>query len=471
MFLRLDEKETSSIAMIDNLGVKLSYGELVNQINILGPKIERRSVVFVLCSNTVGGLLGYLSFIEYRSVSLLLSVKIDRVLLKSLMDVYTPAYMWIPVEEIKAFDGEVIFEIFGYALIKTGKPLYEIHPNLELLMATSGTTGSPKLVRYKAGNLEANAKNVAVAFGWTKEERAICDLGMQYTMGLNVINTHLFVGARLLLTTYNLMSGDFWDYIKKENATNFTGVPFSYDILARLHFERMKIPNLKTLSVGGGKLTDEMFHKLAMFAKETGRRFIASFGTTETSARMACLPAELAVDKTGSIGYAIPEGELFLVDSNGDVIRRVEAEGELCYKGPNVTMGYALCKDHLMNGDEFCGTYHTGDLARRDIDGCYYITGRKNRFLKLLSYRISLDQCENLIRQKFNVDCACSGTDKKMNIYVVDENIKNKVMDYISQITGLYKSLFQVYVVDEIFRGENGKVNYKKLDANYAYND
>ena len=335
-------------------------------------------------------------------------------------------------------------------------------------MTTSGSTGSPKLVRYKKGNLEANAKNVAIAFGWTENERSICDLGMQYTMGLNVINTHLYVGATVLLTTYNLMSAEFWDYIKKERGTNFTGVPFSYDIFYRLHFERMELPDLHTLSQGGGKMTDARFMQLAEYAHNTGRRFIASFGTTETSARMACLPAELALAKIGSIGKAIPEGELFLIDEDGTVLTDTVAEGEMCYRGPNVTMGYAVCREDLMKDDEFNGVYHTGDLARRDEDGCYFVTGRLSRFLKLLSYRVSLDQSERLISQAFHIDCACAGTDKRMNIYITEESKKEAVLEFISSKLGLFKNLFKVFIVPQILRNDTGKIQYKVMDTVYA---
>lgn len=468
MFLGIDKKNSESVALIDDEGSQLTYGELTGMMDKVGAQVEPRSLVFQLCENTVGSVIGYLGFIEYDAVPVTLNAKIDQELLESLLSIYTPAYIWAPMEEIDRFDYERIYEIYGYVLLRTGNERYPLNEELQLCMTTSGSTGSPKLVRYKKGNLEANAKNVAIAFGWTEEERPVCDLGMQYTMGLNVINTHLYVGATVLLTTYNLMSGDFWDYIQEKKATNFTGVPFSYDIFHRLHFERMDLPYLRTLSQGGGKLTDAMFRQLAEYADKTGRRFIASFGTTETSARMACLPAELALSKTGSIGRAIPEGELFLIDENGTVLTEQVAEGEMCYRGPNVTMGYAVCKEDLMKGDEFHGVYHTGDLARRDEDGCYYVTGRLSRFLKLLSYRVSLDQSERLIQQEFGIECACSGTDQRMNVYITDGSRKANVLEFISAKTGLFKNLFKVFVVPEILRNDSGKVQYKGMDAKYG---
>lgn len=468
MFLNIDKQKKESLALVDNEGNRITYGQLTDLVVSIGEKIEERSLIFNLCKNTVGSMIGYLGFVEHGSVPVTLNAKIDDKLLLNLLKIYTPAYIWTPVEEEYRFNYEKIFEMYGYVLLKTGNKPYPMNEKLQLCMTTSGSTGSPKLVRYKKGNLEANAKNVAIAFGWTKKERAICDLGMQYTMGLNVINTHLYVGATVLLTTYNILSPEFWEYIKKERGTNFTGVPFSYDIFYRLHFEQMDLPDLHTLSQGGGKLTEKRFSQLAEYAQKTGKRFIASFGTTETSARMACLPADLATVKIGSIGRAIPEGELFLIDENGKILTDPVAEGEMCYKGPNVTMGYAVCKEDLMKDDEFNGIYHTGDLARRDEDGCYYVTGRLSRFLKLLSYRVSLDQSERLIQQEFNIECACAGTDQRMNIYITDGSKKSEVVEFISVKTGLFKNLFKVFVVPEILRNESGKVRYKEMDTQYA---
>ena len=468
MFLNIDKQDKEKIALIDNEGNSVKYGEIPELMKNVGENVVSRSIIFNLCKNTVGSVIGYLGFVEKKAVPVMLNSKIDKELLDNLLETYKPAYLWIPKENTENYPYEKVYELFDYVLLKTDNEIYPINDKLHLLMTTSGSTGSPKLVRYKKGNLEANAKNVALAFGWTSEERPVCDLGMQYTMGLNVINTHLYVGATLLLTTYNLFSGEFWDYIRAEKATNFTGVPFSYDIFYRLHFERMDLPYLTTLSQGGGKLTDARFKQLADYAERTGKRFIASFGTTETSARMACLPADLAASKIGSIGRAIPEGELFLVDTEGNLIEDVVAEGEMCYKGPNVTMGYAVCKEDLEKDDEFNGVYHTGDLAKRDEDGCYYVTGRLSRFLKLLSYRVSLDQTERMIQQEFGIECACAGTDQRMNIYVTDESKSKEIVDFLCDKLGMFKTLFRVFVIDEILRNDSGKIQYKKLDAMYA---
>lgn len=463
MFLGIDNKPENTIALTDNINQEITYGGLCAACREDKNVLSDRAVTFILCRNTVGAVTSYISCLENGAVPLLLSASIDKSLLERLLKVYEPSYIIAPKD--LTVDGQITGERFDYYYRKLENERYPINPRLELLMTTSGSTGSPKLVRYKKGNLEQNAKNVALAFGWTNQERPICDLAMNYTMGLNVINTHLYVGSTVVLTTYNLMSMDFWNYVREKRCTNFTGVPFSYDILTRLRFTRMDLPYLTTFAEGGGKLTDRVFTQLAQYAKEKGKRFIATFGTTETSARMSLLPAEMALEKVGSIGKAIPMGELFLLDENGNEIEEMEAEGELGYRGPNVTLGYAVTKEELMKGDDFQGEYHTGDVARRDADGYYYIIGRKSRFLKLLGYRVNLEQCERLIKEKFQIECACVGTDKKMIIYTTanTETIWNEVKSYISNTLNLYDSLFEVRETKCIPKNESGKILYSQL--------
>lgn len=463
VFLQLDKKDPNNIAAIEESGQKITYGELVENISHIRGIIPERSIVFLMCKNVIGALSAYISMVENKIVPVTLSESIDKELFNTLLETYRPQFICTETKNIKEYKFKEVFEDKEFTYLSTNYEKYPINDKLELLMTTSGSTGSPKLVRYKKGNLEANAKNVAAAWGWTSNERPICDLLINYTMGLNVINTHLYVGATLLLITSNITEKKYWDFIKANRATNFTGVPFSYDLLWKLKFFRMDLPHLTTLSEGGGKLTDQMFIKVAKFAQENDKRFIASFGTTETSARLSMLTPDMAIEKKGSIGKAIPEGELVLFDDDGNEIEQIEAEGELGYKGPNVTMGYAYAIEDLMLDDEFNGVYKTGDIARRDKDGFYFIVGRKSRFLKMLGHRVSLDQSERLIKEKFNIDCACGGTDEQMEIYVTEMEDTDIIKRFISEKTGIYSTMFKVMQVREIPRNSTGKILYKKL--------
>ncbi|WP_373218027.1 hypothetical protein [Ruminococcus sp. 5_1_39BFAA] len=139
--------------------------------------------------------------------------------------------------------------------------------------------------------------------------------------------------------------------------------------------------------------------------------------------------------------------------------------GELGYRGPNVTMGYALCKEDLLKDDEFCGEYHTGDIATRDADGFYFIIGRKGRFLKLFGLRVSLDETERILKTQYpSVDFVCTGNDKKMNIFITDNSLKDQIIPFISSKTNLHNSAFRVWVVNEIPRNDYGKVQFNVLE-------
>ena len=464
MFLHLDQHNQDKVAIKDDSGFQLTYGEACEIIRTFAKLKLPRSVVFCLCENCAGALIGYLALENNGQVPLLLSAGLDRELRENLEHMYLPCYYWIPERKEEEIPGEEIYRACGYVLIKTKHKPYPLNEQLSMLLTTSGSTGSPKLVRHKYGNLEANAENVSKVFSWSVNEVGICDLPMNYTMGLNVINSHLVVGASVLMVKANLMDPDFWEFIRVNEGTSFCGVPFSYEVMRRIGFDKMDLPKLRTLAEGGGKLTDRMFKWIATYCKNSGKRFCATFGTSETSARIAFLDPERALDKIGSMGKAIPNGELFLSDEivNPDG----SATGELSYRGPNVTMGYAYCRKDLLKGDEFCGEYRTGDIAMRDPEGFYFVIGRKGRFLKLYGLRVSLDETEGILKTRYpNADFVCTGNDSRMNIFTTDASLENEIIPFISEKTNIHHSSFRVCIVDEIPRNDYGKVKYPELEA------
>jgi acyl-coenzyme A synthetase/AMP-(fatty) acid ligase len=218
------------------------------------------------------------------------------------------------------------------------------------------------------------------------------------------------------------------------------------------------------MTQAGGKLSPELHKKFAEYAESTGRRFVVMYGQTEATARMSYLPYEKSLEKCGSMGIVIPGGEFSLIDVNGNTITESENAGELVYKGDNVTLGYAECGADLAKGDERGGVLITGDMAKRDSDGYYYIVGRKKRFLKIFGNRVNLDEAERLIKTAFDCECACAGADDKMSVYVTDAGIIQDVRKFISEKTGLHPSAFDVKAIDAIPKNEAGKIRYHALE-------
>lgn len=456
MFLDLDKKDRQKIAVIDDSGKSITYGDICDFSIEFARYLPQRSLIFILSENRIGSLLGYTSSLINKIVPLIISAKTEESLYTNLRDQYRPAYLWTPDEMVDQIGYESVFSAWGYTLVKTGFPPVELYDELSLLLPTSGSTGSPKLVRHSYRNIEANADNVRRLFALTESEKAMAILPMHYTMGLSVIASHLLAGATLLLSGRSLLDRGFWTMLKE--ATSFTGVPYSYEILMKMRFTRMDLPNLRIITQGGGKLTPEMFQALAQYAHDKGKLFIATYGQSECTARMAYLPAELALSKTCSIGFAEPGGQLSIIDAEGQETFEGEATGEMVYRGENVTLGYATCIEDLKKGDENHGIMHTGDLAHRDVDGCYFIVGRMKRFLKIFGLRIGLDEVENLIKSEYKVDCYCKGDDQKLIVLVTNPHFAEQLPAFIEEKTHLFHQNIEVQVVDTIQRNEAGKV-------------
>ena len=462
MILNLDKHFPESMAVIDSCGGQLSYGEILAFSESLKLSVPERSLVFVMTENNAGGVAWIIGCIAAGKVPLILNAHMDKELYSHLFDVYRPEYVCVPQSVDIQFEEKTLSR-YGYTLYMTGCASAFMYDGLSHLLPTSGSTGSPKLVRHKYENIEAAALNISTFFQLKASERPLLVLPLYYTMGLSVVFSHMYVGATILITGLSMTDRQFWSFIKEYRATSFTGVPYSFEILNMMRFFRMDLPDLTLLTQGGGKLSYQLNLKFAEYCRDNGKRWIATYGQSEGTARMAYLPPEYAISKCGSIGRAVPNGELSLIDSEGRLIETPNTEGEMCYRGKNVTLGYARKQEDLLLGDERHGFMRTGDLAYRDEDGCYYIVGRMGRFLKLYGMRIGLDECEQIIKAKYPIECACVGTDEKMTVYITRPEFAVLVKERLVDKTKLVASAFEVKVVDSIPKSEAGKILYSKL--------
>lgn len=466
------EKWENNMACIDSKGNRLTYNQLEEYTSELGTVIGSRTLVFSFCENSVGSVVGYVSFLKNKIVPLLLKADIEKELRQNLIELYQPSYVFIPSEMKEEFrEYEVTWEGVGNSLLKTGySETIELFEELALLLTTSGSTGSPKLVRQSYANIQANAESIVEYLELDETERPITTLPMNYTYGLSIINSHLLAGARILLTEATLMDRNFWEFFKAEEATSFGGVPYTYEILKKLRFFRMDLPSLRTMTQAGGKLSPELHKEFAEYAREKGKHFVVMYGQTEATARMAYLPWEKSAEKYGSMGIAIPNGKLWLRDVEGKVITAPDIVGELVYEGPNVTLGYAECREDLKKGDERQGVLETGDMAKMDEDGYFYIVGRKKRFLKIYGNRVNLDETERMIKAELSdTECACAGVDDKLYVFITNDSPEcvQKIKQFLSAKTKLNSVAFHVKYIEEIPKNEAGKIQYRKLEEYY----
>ncbi len=454
-------------ALIDTNGGSETYEGLVSFCNKVKNLNLKRDVAFILAGNNVETISAFLALCNNRVVPLLLNAELDVDLLHTYVQTYQPRYVCVPQTKADLFgETETIFSFGGYVLlelINVEREDVKLYDELAFLLSTSGTTGSPKLVRHSYKNLEASARNVARALKLTDRERALANLPSYFTQGLNVILSNLTVGAVVLLCDLSLTSKEFWSFLKDQRATSITGVPFSYEVMVRLGFLKMDLPDLKIINEGGGRLNDRIFKGIAQYAVDNGKLFIPTYGSTETTSRMCFMDPSLSVRKTGSIGSPIPPGYIKLMDDDGNEVTESGQKGEIVYYGPNVTLGYAFSRADLSKGDERNGHYATGDIAYFDGDGCYFIVGRKGRFVKVYGYRISLDELEKLLKDHFMAVFACTGSDKQ--IYIFSESCfdDKEVIGYISDKLHLLPNIFKYRQIDKFPRNSYGKVLFAKL--------
>ncbi|EEA92951.1 AMP-binding protein [Pseudovibrio sp. JE062] len=401
---------SSRTLVVDDNGNKLLYADILDAAKKWESELgSDKQLVFLLVENTASSLLSYLGLTCAGHAVLLLSAELGSDTLEYLCDCYQPNIVVRP----STADGS--FVISRHETARTG-----LHPELSVLLSTSGSTGSPKLVRFDGKRLEQNARSIVSYLELTSDERPFCHLPFHYSFGLSVVHSHLVVGATLLFTKYSAMEKGFWT--RMDGATSFAGVPFHFEILKQLRFGRRAPKSIKTLMQAGGKLHPDLVEFFADLSAENGWRFLVMYGQTEAGPRISWLPHHMVKAKPNSIGLPIPNVTMSLQSHDGELIMDHDKEGELVIESPSVMLGYATCSDDLALSDCLEGKLRTGDLAKRDADGCYYITGRKQRFIKIHGNRVSLDDVESTLKRA-GEDCRCVGLDDQLFIMVTGENV------------------------------------------------
>jgi len=459
------DRNLKNTAVVDENGATLTYAQLRDEGRMLCQHADGRCLVFCLCRNVMGSFVGYVSFLNGGVVPAMFPADLDRELFNTLYQTYRPKYIWAPVD-FELEDSCCRYERFGYCLLQTPfGDATRLSPELALLLTTSGSTGSPKLVRQSYRNIRANTDSIVEYLHLLPDERPITTLPMQYTYGLSIINSHLDVGATILLTDKGVAQKEFWTFFRQQQATSFGGVPYTYEMLDRMRFTKMSLPSLRVMTQAGGKLSPELHQKYAEWCRDTGRELIVMYGQCEATARMAYLPWNHSLEKIGAMGVAIPGGSFELIGADGSVITEPDTVGELRYHGDNVTLGYAETAADLAKGDERHGVLDTGDMATRDADGFYTIAGRKKRFLKMFGNRVNLDELERMLKTAFPAaECACAGQDDHLTVYCTDSSLLPQMRAWLAEKTGLNLAGFFPVTVSEIPKNEAGKTLYKELE-------
>lgn len=363
-----------------------------------------------------------------------------------------------------AYDPDVIARPDGHGTWaldeRRRESAHTLHPDLALLLSTSGSTGSPKLVRLSAENLQANAESIATYLGIRDSDRAATTLPMHYCYGLSVLHSHLLRGAGLILTERSVADADFWAEFRTARGTSLAGVPYTFDLLDRVGFERMRLPHLRYVTQAGGRLAPERVARYAESGRRAGWELFVMYGQTEATARMAYLPPALAAERPQAVGVPIPGGSFRLRPVDG--VDEPDT-GELVYSGPNVMLGYAESPADLALG-RTVEELHTGDIARRAPDGLYEIVGRRSRFAKIVGLRIDPQRVEAIL-EGHGIRALCTGDDDALAVVAVlaDGVDVGRVRRLVADGCGLPPRAVHARTVPELPRLATGKPDYEAV--------
>lgn len=446
----------------DRASVALSYEDLHREVHALCDQLghrQRKRLGLVLCDNTTGPLLAYLAALNMEDAVCLISAEVATPVLSRLLAAYEPD--WIvsrsdqslpePSSDYEREEGRYETTVFKR---RHSSESAIIHPELGVLLSTSGTTGCAKMVRLSYGAVEANAAAIADYLGLSSQEQPILALPMHYSYGLSVINSHLSVGATIVLSSLPVTGRAFWELASSRSVTSMAGVPYTYEMLLRIGWRTLAPDSLKTLTVAGGRLRPDLVPHFGETMQGRAGRFFVMYGQTEATARISYVPPDRVGEKLGSIGVPIPGGSL-----------DISSIGELIYSGPNVMLGYADTRTDLAHGDCLHGVLATGDLGTRDAEGYYYITGRSKRIAKVLGLRVSLDDVEALLASALSCSAACAANDSKLSIVVEDESQIGRARDVVVSTYRLHPSVVSVRFTPALPRTPHGKMDYRALEA------
>jgi acyl-CoA synthetase (AMP-forming)/AMP-acid ligase II len=458
-----DDAQPTASALYLKGRTALTYGELAESVGEFERALRHDGKALVLCAGDrdLPTVLAYLAALRLGHTIAFLPAS------NGILSAYQPEFVvpapgsasgladlgYRPAAELAA--GGAIFQR------KDSQPAGEIYPDTALLLATSGSTGSPKTVRLSCSGLADNTAAVISALGITAAERAPTTLPITHAYGLSVLNTHLLAGAGVVLGEQSALSLATWDHLIRSGATSFAAVPTTYAAFGPAHVNLLGRSKIATMTQSGARLGDDLTMRLVRMMDRRDGRFFVMYGQTEATSRMARLdPADLP-SRLGSVGTAVPGGTISIQPAPVHA-RSVPGEGAVHYRGPGVMLGYATSRADLCRGAEV-DVLDTGDLGYLQ-EGFLYLTGRAKRIVKVLGIRTSLDDLERMVERPGHPAAVICGTDDVMHLVGAgDTAVHEQQRRQLVESLGLPSRHVVFRPVDRLPRTPGGKVDYRAL--------
>ncbi len=396
---------------------QVSYDEVYHTslklASYLNKKIGINKNVLVVSENSVFFVIAYLSVLKSGNVCIPINPALEDKLRNQIINESKPELAFVSKRYRRAFtefepeiiDNSDISTVISEIDFDEGHQSGNFDDNtLAEIIYTSGSTGEQKGVMIAHKNIIANTESILQYLKLSNNDIIEVVMPFYYCYGLSLLHTHLRVGGSVVLNNSFIFLGSVINDLKKYKCTGFSGVPSHFQILLRKSkdFKSMEFPSLRYVTQAGGKLHDAFIDEFTEAFPDI--KFFVMYGQTEATARLTYLEPDVLKSKLGSIGKGIPGVDLKIVNNDLEEVN-IGEEGEIIAKGDNIMKGYyndpELSGKTILNGWLF-----TGDNAKRDSDGYFFITGRKKEIVKVAGVRISPKEIEDVIvRHPLVIDC------------------------------------------------------------------
>lgn len=338
--------------------------------------------------------------------------------------------------------------------------------DLAALMATSGSTGTPRFVMVSHGNLIANTEAIIRSQHLVNDERAMLILPISYCFGASVLHTHLYQGGSVVFDRRFMFPDKVLQAIAQFDCTTFAGVPTVYNVLLRRsNIRKVAMPSLRRFLQAGGGLTQERVEEMRSIFPE--KNFYVMYGQTEATARITCMEPERWEGKRGSVGRPLDNLPIRILDENGNDVATGEV-GELLVGGPSICSGY------LNDANETSRVFQNGwlrtrDLAHQDKDGYLWIDGRKGAFLKMRGIRVSLAEVAAKVTAMPGVfECAARSVEhpeagEALVLFIVPEPGAQIALEDVRRQLPAHWALDSIRLVPELPKTYTGKLALQSL--------
>jgi long-chain acyl-CoA synthetase len=359
-------------------------------------------------------------------------------------------------------------------LLAGAEPVYEVADraadDTAVILYTSGTTGKPKGAELTHSNLAINADVSKALFGLEHEDVILGTLPLFHAFG-QTCGLNAAISAGTSLTLIPRFSADAaLAAIERDRVTVFEGVPTMFSAL--LHAsdrDRFDVSTLRVCVSGGAALPVEV---LRGFEEAFGCVVLEGYGLSETSP-VACFNHPDRERKPGSIGTPIEGVEMRLVDDHREVVAPGEA-GEIAIRGHNVMKGYWNRPEATADAIDSAGWFYSGDIARVDEDGCYFIVDRKKELIIRGGYNVYPREIEEVlyehpaVREAAVIGIPHSELGEEVGAAVAlkpgSETTESEIRDYVKANVAAYKYPRHVWFVDELPKGPTGKILKRAIE-------